>query len=82
MPTSPFGTTGDSDQNSDPGGSRHRHKRKRKHSHRNRIPREVIIGLLLVLACLAAYGVWYFLVQDTPRRTAAPSPEPQSCIKA
>lgn len=56
------------DQHTDPEHSRHRHKRKRKHSHRNKIPRQVIILSLFVLACLAAFDAWYFLIHDLPPR--------------
>ncbi len=82
MENSPFETTRDSDETTSSGNERHRHKRKRKHSHRNKVPREVIIGVLLILACLAAYGAWHFLVQDGPGRTAVPAPGPQSSTKA
>ena len=56
------------EQNADQEHSRHRQKRKRKHSHRNKIPQQVIIFMLFALACMVAFGAWYFLVQDHPPR--------------
>jgi len=76
------GTSHDPGHDQDHAHARHHHKRKRKHSHRNRIPRQAIIGLLFLLACLIAFSAWHFLVQDIPARSSAPPGGAQTRIKA
>ena len=52
-------------------GHHRRHRHKRKRGHRKKVYRQLIIGLLFVLACVGAFLVWHLLVQDPSARPNA-----------